>query len=89
MALERPTPSLVLAILAELVCALLVVLGLFTRLATIGPLFVMATAFLVIHAADPLARRELALIYFIGFLAILLLGPGRYSLDELRSRRRR
>lgn len=83
-----PAVSLALAIFAELVCGLLVALGLFTRLATIPPLFVMGTAFLVIHAADPFGRKELALIYFVGLLAILLLGPGRYALDSRPWRRR-
>jgi putative oxidoreductase len=83
-----PTASLALAILAELGCGLLVAVGLFTRLATIPPLFVMATAFFVVHAADPFGRKELALVYFVGLLAILLLGPGRYALDSRPWRRR-
>ena len=75
--------SLVLAAFAELVCALLVAAGLFTRLAAIPLIVTMLVAAFVVHGADPLAKKELALMYLACFTAIALLGPGRFSLDRV------
>ena len=41
----------------------------------------MAVAAFMIHAADPFAKQEKALVFLIAFVALLLTGPGRYSLD--------
>ncbi len=75
------TVSLTLAVFAECLCALLVVLGLFTRWATIPLLFTMVVAVFFVHAGDPLPKLEMGLLYLAAFLALLLLGPGQYSLD--------
>ena len=60
----------------------LIVAGLATRLSAIPAAFTMAVAAFVVHASDPLAKKEMALVYFAAFLAIALLGPGRWSLDR-------
>ncbi len=75
--------SLGLAIFGELVCGLLVAVGLTTRLAAIPAAITMAVAFAVVHGADPWSKKELAFIYAIGFFVISLAGPGRLSLDAL------
>lgn len=74
--------SLILAIFAELVCSFLVAIGLFTRLAAIPPMITMFVAFLIVHAADPFGRKELAFLYLGMFLVVFLLGPGRFSLSR-------
>ena len=74
--------SLGLTIFAEFVCAFLLAIGLFTRLATIPLIATMLVAILVIHGADPIADREMAFLYLAPCVAILLMGPGRYSLDR-------
>lgn len=76
-----PVLTLSLMIFAELVCAVLVLLGIFTRFAVIPIIIAMAVAFFVVHAHDPLAQRELSFVYLIAFTAILALGPGKFSLD--------
>lgn len=81
--------SLGLATFAEFFCAGAVVLGLATRLAAVPPLITMLVAAFVVHADDPFARKEFALLYALPFLTLVFTGPGRYSLDHLIQRRRR
>lgn len=75
--------SLILSIGAEVGCSLLLILGLFTRLALLPLLFTMLMAFFVIHATDPFAVKELAMTYITIYIAIFSLGAGRFSLDRL------
>jgi putative oxidoreductase len=75
--------SLVLCIFAELFCAGLLVLGLFSRVVLIPLIFNMLVVALIVHADDPMREREHALSFLIPFLTIFLAGPGKYSLDNL------
>ena len=79
------TTSAVLAILGEVVCSILLILGLFTRPAAIGSAITMAVAFLLVHGGklSGEGNGELAFLYLVGFLVILIAGPGRFSLDEV------
>src|SRR4051812_30526525 len=77
------TPSLILAVFAEFVCAVLLILGLATRLATIPLMITMLVAIFHIHHADPFARKELAVIYFLIFFGFFILGAGKFSIDHL------
>lgn len=79
--------SMGLAVFAEVVCAALIVVGLFTRLATVPALITMLVAIFIMHWADPFADKETAILYAIPYLAILLMGAGRYSVDHLWSQR--
>lgn len=81
-------PSLVSAVGAEVGCALLVVLGLATRLAAVPVVFTMAVAALVVHGDDPWQKKELAMLYGLAFLALVLTGAGRYSVDARLGRSR-
>ncbi len=76
-----PTASLAMAGFAEVVCSILVVTGLYTRLATIPLIITMCTAFFVSHLNDPFGQQEKSILFGFAFLAILFLGPGKYSLD--------
>jgi putative oxidoreductase len=74
-----------MAAFAEGICALLVILGLFTRVATL----ILSINFLVIFifhafiAGDGFAVLELRFFYFFAFIGLTLTGPGRFSLDYL------
>ena len=74
--------SLGLAVFAEVACAFLLVIGLFTRLATIPLIITMLVAGFVVHFADPFEDKEGALMFLIPYVVLLLLGPGHYSIDE-------
>jgi putative oxidoreductase len=76
-----PQVSLGLAIFAEAFCSLGIITGFFTRLAAIPLAFTMFVAAVVVHSDDPWAKKELAVVYFIAFLALIIAGPGRISLD--------
>lgn len=75
--------SLSMIIFAEFFCSILLILGLFTRLATIPLMIGMGVAVLVIHGNDPFATKELPWLYFISYLGILLTGAGKLSIDYL------
>lgn len=75
--------SLMLAIFAEALCGLFIVLGLFTRLATIPLIITMLVAIFGADAAKPLIQSELALLYFGAFVTLLLCGPGKISVDGM------
>jgi putative oxidoreductase len=75
--------SLSLTVFSELVCSVLVMLGLFTRPALAVLIITMLIIVFVVHAGDPLGDREHALLFLIPYVALFLLGPGRLSVDSL------
>ena len=77
-----PEISLIAAIFAEFVCSILIVMGYKTKLASVPLIFTMLVAAFISHGSDPFSNKEKALLYLVGYLAILLLGPGKYSLDN-------
>ena len=70
-----------LTVFAEFFCASLILVGLFTRYATIPLIITMLVAAFIILGADPFGKKEMALIYLLGYVSIYLLGPGKYSVD--------
>lgn len=81
-----PATSLVLSAFAEVVCSVLILMGLATRLATIPLIINMLVAVLVVHGGDPFVRQELGLLYLFTYFTLLVTGAGKYSLDQLISR---
>lgn len=75
-------PTLFLAVIGEVLCPLLVIIGYKARWNAIPPAITMFAAAFVVHAADPFGRKELPLLFFVVFLSVFLMGPGRYSLDR-------
>jgi putative oxidoreductase len=73
--------SLALAVFAEVLCAACVVLGFATRFASIPILILLGVAAFRVLGGAPWSDRELALVYAAPFLALVLTGGGRYSLD--------
>lgn len=76
-----PSVSLALVIFAELFCSVLVGLGVFTRLSVIPLIIAMSVAFFEAHGADLFGKGFNSAIYLVCFICILLLGPGKFSVD--------
>lgn len=79
--------SLVFAVFAEVFCSALILIGLATRLAVLPLMVTMLVAVFVIHAADGMEEKELALHYLLAYLVLLFAGSGKFSADSLISRR--
>jgi len=75
--------SLILVLFAEVFCTLLLVLGLFTRFAALVLVISMAVAVFLFHRGQSLSLHEPALLYLTVFFSILLVGPGRISVDGM------
>jgi len=82
------TMSLILVVFGEVVAPILVILGFSTRFSAIPVAFAMAVAGFVVHGSDPFARKELAFLFLLGYLTVIVMGGGRYSIDSLLGKQR-
>ncbi|HUR10816.1 MAG TPA: DoxX family protein [Flavitalea sp.] len=80
------TTSLALVVFAEFICGGLVVLGLFTRFAVIPLMIAMFVALFIAHNGAIFGDGEHATLFFCGFVTLLLVGPGRISIDGMISK---
>jgi putative oxidoreductase len=76
-----PIPSLFLAVVGEVVCPILIIIGFKARFAAIPSAITMAVAVTIIHSSDPFGVKEKALLFLTCFVAIIFLGPGKFSID--------
>lgn len=71
----------------EIAVGLGIFFGVFTRLAALGGAIQMVVAYFKVHAAQglhPLINKgELAFLYFVIFLVILVYGAGKWSLGKV------
>lgn len=74
--------TLACALFAEIVCPLLVAMGLFTRLATLPVLFLLLVSMLLVHPEWSIAEGQFGWLLLIVFGTIALSGAGRYSIDS-------
>src|SRR5690606_7289674 len=72
--------SLMLVVFSEVICSILIIIGLATKLAAIPLFLTMIVAFFIVHADDPFQRKELALFFIIVYLVLFFTGSGKYSL---------
>ncbi|MGA8041306.1 MAG: DoxX family protein [Terracidiphilus sp.] len=79
------SPLLLLATLSDGICSLLMLVGLVTRWASLVAIVNIFGAWAVVHhfaffghGAD---HGELIVVYLAAFVALLIAGPGRFSLD--------
>lgn len=78
-----PVLILSLAVFAEVVCSVLLLIGLATRFAAIPLIITMLVAVFMIHGNDPFARQELGLLYLFLYVPLLILGSGKFSVDRI------
>lgn len=91
LSLCSPPVSLMMCIAAEVVAAAFIIVGLATRPAAFVLGFCMVVAgFDVLHgavwfqsSATPVASKEMAILYLIPMVALILTGGGSYSLDAV------
>ena len=75
--------SLALLIFAEFFCSLFLIFGLFSRLVTIPLIIAMSVAVAKAHNLEIFGEGEHATLFIIGFLTILIVGPGKLSVDGM------
>jgi len=75
--------SLVLSIIAEFFGSMLLILGLFSRIAALLLLIDMGVVVFLYQSGQPFKHYEDAILFFTGFLAVLLVGPGKISVDAM------
>lgn len=80
-----PSLSLSGAIVGEVVASAALILGFCTRLSALVLVFTMAVAALFHHQLGDafFPKMEPAMIYLMAFLALVLFGGGRFSVDRL------
>lgn len=75
------TLSMSLAIFAEVFCSLLLILGLWTRLALISLIATMLVIIFMVHQLDPFKTKELAFVFLFTYVGLFFTGAGRFSVD--------
>jgi putative oxidoreductase len=72
------------AILSESIFAILLIIGLATRVSALFLAATMSYAFFVVHkqVLSGQGSGELAFIYLAGFVTLLIAGAGRFSVDQ-------
>ncbi|MGF6288043.1 DoxX family protein [Pseudomonas silensiensis] len=73
--------TLMLAIFAEVLCPLLIVAGVFVRLACLPILCVLLIALLIVHPQWSLDEGQFGWLLMMLFTSLLIAGPGRLALN--------
>lgn len=76
------TVTLSLVIFTEIIGSLLLVLGLVTRLGALMMVVMFSVIVFKVTHADFYGKSELPSLYLLGAFTVLLLGPGKYSVDS-------
>jgi len=76
------TLSLIGAVFAEVVCSILIMLGIKTRIFATFPLITMLVAAFVVHSKDAWMVKEKAILYALMYLVIIFMGGGKYSVRD-------
>jgi putative oxidoreductase len=80
--------SFVLVVFAEVVCAALVALGLWTRAAAVPIVIFAIVAIFFQHWGDPFGKKELPALYGVAALTLVLTGGGLFSLEAVFGKKR-
>lgn len=77
------TITTALVVFAEFFCSLFLILGLFTRLACIPLIITMSYALFKAHKGEAFGDGEMATLYLGVYLTLLIIGPGKISVDGM------
>ena len=79
-----PAPTLILAVLVEVVFSAFLILGFLTRFAALMLASTMGVAWAVTHGMKLSGNGsgELAFIYLAGYLTLLFCGGGKYGIEK-------
>ena len=81
-----PVPGLLFALVSDAICSILVTLGLATRWAALWSFANILIAWSFVHHFQFFGKGadhgEMIVLYLGGFLAIAIMGAGRFSLDS-------
>ena len=75
--------SLTLVVFAEFFCSLFIIIGLFTRLSAVPLIITMAVALFMVFKGEVFGKGELPALYLAVYVVLLLLGPGKISVDGM------
>lgn len=75
--------SLALAVFSEVLCSLFLILGIATRLSSIPLIITMLVAAFIVHSSDGFGKQELPLLYAVVYIALVVTGSGKISVDRL------
>lgn len=73
-----PTLTLAMAVFAEVLCPILLILGIFARLACLPVLAVLGVALLMVHPEWTLEEAQFAWLYTVLFAGLAITGPGAW-----------
>ena len=77
------TTSLALVVFAEFFCSAMILIGLLTSVSTIPLIITMGVALFMAHDGAVFAKGEMATLYLFVYVALMIVGPGKYSLDAV------
>ncbi|MFB6454718.1 DoxX family protein [Chitinophaga sp. Hz27] len=69
------------ATFSDTIVPFLIALGMLTRVAVLPTIGVTAIGYFVVHRKDSLEVRDVPYMYTLALLLLLILGPGRFSVD--------
>lgn len=78
--------SLILAITAEILCSILLIFGLYTRVVLI-PLIITMLVAVGTHGWQIFGEAEMGFLYLLGFVFLFIVGPGDNSIDARMNKR--
>ncbi|NOT50625.1 MAG: DoxX family protein [Chitinophagaceae bacterium] len=73
----------VLVVYSQLICGILIAIGLLTRFSTVPIFIMMAVAVFIAHKNDDFFAKEKALVFLLMTIPVFIFGSGRYSVDRL------
>ena len=75
-------PTLVLAVFAEFLAPIFIIIGYKTKFFSFFPAATMFVAAFIVHMGDPFGKIEKALLFLAVFVILMMTGSGKYSVDR-------